>query len=130
MQPLAPAALSASTRAAATSCHTQILCESAISLLLSSDHACYHLKCAWQQHEHRACLPADHTRVGLYSWYKRKPADQVIFNEGNTAATYNEQRLFLASGLNRSTRLLGGGTFSGGNQVYAHKHGDHSAEMA
>ena len=64
------------------------------------------------------------------SWYKRKPTDEVIFNEGNTASTYNEQRLFLASGLNRSTRLLGGTTFGGSNQVYASKRGDHKAEMS
>ena len=64
------------------------------------------------------------------SWYKRKPTDEITFNEGNTASTYNEQRLFLASGLNRSTRLLGGATFGGANQVYAHKRGDHKAEMS
>ena len=66
----------------------------------------------------------------ILSWYKRKPSDAVIFNEGNSAATYNEQRLFLASGLNRSTRLLGGATYGGDNQIYAHKRGDHKAEMS
>ena len=62
-------------------------------------------------------------------WYKRKPADSSIFNEGNTAATYNEQRLFLQTGSNRSIRLLGGATFNGDNQVWAHKRGNHTAEM-
>lgn len=56
--------------------------------------------------------------------------DAVIFNEGNTAATYNEQRLFLNAGMTRSTRLLGGSTYGGTNQIYAHKRGDHNAEMA
>ena len=62
-------------------------------------------------------------------WYKRKPMDSAIFNEGNTASTYNEQRLFLQSGSNRSTRLLGGSMYGGDNQIWAHKRGNHQAEM-
>ena len=66
----------------------------------------------------------------IFSWYKRKASDEVIFNEGNTAATYNEQRLFLSSSMSGSTRLLGGSTYGGTNQVYAHKRGNHKAEMS
>jgi hypothetical protein len=62
-------------------------------------------------------------------WYKRKPVDNVVFNEGNTAASYNEQRLFLQSGSERSTRLLGGSTFGGTNQIWAHKRGNKDAQM-
>lgn len=50
-------------------------------------------------------------------------------NTGNTAATYNEQRLFLQSGSNRSTRLLGGSMYGGENQIWAHKRGNKDAEM-
>ena len=66
------------------------------------------------------------------SWYKSKyssDVDAALMNTGNTASSYGEQRLFLASGCDRSTRLLGGATFGGANQVYAHKHGDSKAEM-
>ena len=50
-------------------------------------------------------------------------------NSGNTAGSYEEQRLFLGANNERSTRLLGGGTFGGANQVYAHKHGNSKAEL-
>ena len=66
------------------------------------------------------------------SWYKSKYSsnvDEALFNTGNTAATYGEQRIFLATNNERSTRLLGGATFGGTNQVYAHKHGNSKAEM-
>lgn len=66
------------------------------------------------------------------SWYKSKyssDVDGAVMNSGNIATSYGEQRLFLATGNERSTRLLGGALFSGTNQVYAHKHGDKKAEM-
>ena len=66
------------------------------------------------------------------SWYKSKYSanpDAAVMNSGNTAGSYEEQRLFLAANNERSTRLLGGGTFGGANQVYAHKHGNSKAEM-
>ena len=75
------------------------------------------------------------TRYFLYatsSWYKSKYSadiDGAVMNTGNTASSYGEQRLFLAAGNDRSTRLLGGSLFGGANQVYAHKHGDSKAEM-
>ena len=50
-------------------------------------------------------------------------------NTGNTAASYYEQRLFLAAGQERSTRLLGGSMYGGANQIYAHKRGNAKAEM-
>ena len=43
------------------------------------------------------------------SWYKSKYSsnvDEAVFNTGNTAATYGEQRIFLAANNERSTRLL------------------------
>ena len=64
------------------------------------------------------------------SWYKKKPTDDITFNNGNTASTYHEQRLFLASGRERSTRLLGGGLFGGKNQVLAGKYGNKKADTA
>ena len=67
--------------------------------------------------------------LGASSWYKKKPMDSSIFNEGNTAATYREQRLFLAAGQERSTRLLGGWMYGGANQIFAHKRGDTKACM-
>lgn len=62
-------------------------------------------------------------------WYKKKPVDSSVMNEGNTSASYNEQRLFLQAGSNRSCRLLGGSTFGGDNQIWAHKRGNKQAEM-
>ena len=64
------------------------------------------------------------------SWYKKKPTDDITFNTGNTAGTYHEQRLFLAAGRERSTRLLGGGLFGGKNQVLAGKYGNKKADTA
>ena len=78
---------------------------------------------------YRHLMDLSHARWNL-RWYKRKPVDETIFNEGNTAATYNEQRLFLNAKMHGSTRLLGGSTFGGTNQIYAHKRGDHQAEMS
>jgi hypothetical protein len=76
--------------------------------------------------------PDTTSSVHIRSWYKSKYSsnpDEAVFNSGNTAATYHEQRLFLASGQERSTRLLGGSLYGGSNQVYAHKHGNSKAEM-
>lgn len=56
--------------------------------------------------------------------------DSSIFNEKNTAATYHEQRLFLASGRERSFRLLGGGMYPEGNAILASKRGNTAADMA
>lgn len=66
----------------------------------------------------------------LRSWYKKKPIDNFLFNEGNTAASYHEQRLFLASGRERSFRLLGGSMYPEGNAILASKRGNKSADMA
>lgn len=62
-------------------------------------------------------------------WNKKKDTDEQIFNTGNTATSYHEQRLFLATYRHVSTRLLGGSMYDGGNQIYAHKRGSTKAEM-
>jgi hypothetical protein len=61
----------------------------------------------------------------LCSWYKTKDADGKIMNGHNTAPSYHAQRLFLATGRERNTRLFGmGKSYGGSNAILANKRAD------